>query len=53
MKHFTETPQEVLTELCKEAVTSGDDELMAHGRALLTLVMYHALKCGKGSTNAS
>jgi hypothetical protein len=38
---FTETPGQVLTELCVDAVTRGDEELMALARPLLTLVRYH------------
>ena len=36
----------LLTDLCVEALTTGDDSLRAHARALLTLVRYHDSKQG-------
>jgi hypothetical protein len=37
---FHETPGQVLTELCVDAVTRSDEELMALARPLLTLIRY-------------
>jgi len=37
---FIETPGQVLTELCVDAVTRSDEELMALARPLLTLIRY-------------
>ena len=41
---FIETPGTILTELCVDAVTRGDEELMALAMPLLTIVRYHAMK---------
>ena len=41
---FVETPGTILTELCVDAVTGGDSELMAIARDLLALVHYHDRK---------
>ena len=41
---FDETPGSVLTELCVDALTRGDSELMAIASDFLVLVRYHASK---------
>jgi len=41
---FVETPGTILVELCVDAVTRGDDELMALARPLLMLLRYHEMK---------
>lgn len=38
---FVETPGSVVTELCVDALTRGDDELRKLAGALLTLIRYH------------
>ena len=45
---FIETHGTILTELCVDAVTRSDPELMAIARDLLTLVRYHDRKTQAG-----
>jgi hypothetical protein len=41
---FIETAGTILTELCVDAVTRGNEELMQLARPLLTIVRYHESK---------